>query len=258
MSATRVVTVAVAFLLTIFIVRCARDPLRTALPFGTTDLSSVQIQLNRLPEVDRARVEAYVKRSNGDVLLPSMADPDQPFTARSFGEAVELEKKWEVKRAEQEAVAASHAAERDAAMAPLRAVVDATVRKTEILSARDLAGAPAPVDGPKRALPSNEANVFVVTVSIHNLGARDIVGLKGSLDARKRDAYLPLDLYWIDIGERDKVEAASRTEIRCANRARSVDADQRAFMEGGGRTFDVVWNPKTVVFADSTRLDSGL
>ena len=45
-----------------------RDPLRTALPFGTTDLSSVQVQLRRLSPADRALVEAYVRRSHGDVL----------------------------------------------------------------------------------------------------------------------------------------------------------------------------------------------
>ncbi len=45
-----------------------RDPYRTKLPFGSTDLSSVEKQLARLSPEDRKLVEDYVKRSKGDVL----------------------------------------------------------------------------------------------------------------------------------------------------------------------------------------------
>jgi hypothetical protein len=102
-----------------------RDPLRTALPFGTTDLSSVQVQLRRLSPADRALVEAYVRRSHGDVLPAKFADPDQPFTARTLGEAIALEKAWDVRRDAKDAEAARRQAERDAAMAPLRDAVEA-------------------------------------------------------------------------------------------------------------------------------------
>jgi len=258
MNPTRLAGIVIAVALLGYFVHRMRDPLRTALPFGTTDLASVEPALGRLEPDDRALVEAYVKRSNGDVLLPSMADPEQPFTARTFAEAIALEKAWDVKRDAQEAVAAKHAAARDEAMAPLRAVVEASVTRTEILSPRDLAAPEAPATGAKRALPSDQAAVFVVTVSLHNLGSKPIVGVKGSLDAKDRDAYLPLSLCWIDVGEQQRIDPASRTEIRCANAHRQVSPEQRAFMDDAGGRFALEWNPKTVVFDDGTRLESGL
>jgi hypothetical protein len=258
MSITRIVVVIVAFTLFGLAIQRMRDPLRTALPFGTTDLSSVQSALERLNPSDRKLVEAYVKRSNGDVLMPSMADPDEPFTARTFEEAIALEKDWDVKRGEQEAVAASRQAERDDAMSPLREAVEANVTRTEILSPRDLSAPPDPDAPVKSALPSDDATIFVATVSLHNLGSKTIVGVKGSLEAREPDAFLPLNLCWVDVDERQPIEPASRIEIRCANVNHHVSDEQRAFMDDAGGRFTLEWNPQSVVFADGSRLDSGL
>jgi len=258
MNPTRLLGIVVAVALLGYFVHRARDPLRTALPFGTTDLASVEPALERLEPDDRALVEAYVKRSNGDVLLPSMADPDQPFTARTFAEAIALEKAWDVKRDAQEAVAAERASERDEAMAPLRAVVEANVTRTEIVSPRDLAAPETPTTSVKRALPSDEATVFLVTVSLHNLGSKPIVGVKGSLEAKDRDAYFPVALCWVDVGEQQRIDPASRTEIRCANSHRQITPEQRAFMDDSSGRFTLHWEPKTVVFEDGTRLESGL
>jgi hypothetical protein len=258
MSPKQIVGVLVAVVLMALLVFWPRYPAGTQLPFGTTDLSSVQSELSRLTPEDRALVEAYVKRSNGDVLLPSMADPDQPFTARTFAQAIELEKAWAVKRGEQEVVATNLQMGRDKAMEPLREAVEATVARVEILSPRQLAGLPEAGEGAKQALASNDPNVFVLTVSIHNLGSKTITGVRGSIAARDRDAPLPLDLCWVDTGEQQMIEAASRIEIRCANRNRPVDDQQRAFIDDKGERFTVVWNPKRVVFEDGTVLDSGL
>ena len=73
MSPKLIVGVLVAVVLIALLVFWPRYPTGTQLPFGTTDLSSVQSELARLTPEDHALVEAYVKRSNGDVLLPSMA-----------------------------------------------------------------------------------------------------------------------------------------------------------------------------------------
>ncbi|MDD2815704.1 MAG: hypothetical protein PHP00_08195 [Thiotrichaceae bacterium] len=42
-----------------------RDPYRATLPSGTTDLSSIQTKLDRLPE-DRKLLVDYVRRSHGN------------------------------------------------------------------------------------------------------------------------------------------------------------------------------------------------
>lgn len=247
-----------AAVLLVFIAQRSRDPLRTALPFGTTDLSSVETQLRRLRPEDRALVEAYVKRSNGDVLPATFADPDQPFTARTFGDAIALETAWSARRGEMDADAARRQAERDAAMAPLRDAVEAGVTRAEVLAPRDLVAPPdrsAPV---KQALPSDEASVFVVTVSLHNLGSKTITAVQGSLEAHDREAYLPLDLCWIDLAGSEPIEPASRTEVRCGNPNRRASEQQRAFIDDSSGRFTLVWNPKRVVYADGSVLDSGL
>jgi len=258
LSFTRIACATVAIVLLAFLLHRNHDPLRTALPFGTTDLSSVESALQRLKADDRALVEAYVKRSHGDVLLPSMADPEQPFTARTFAQAIALEKAWDIKRDAQEAVAAKDAAARDEAMAPLRALVEADVQRAEILSPRQLIKPREPVDGVISALPSDKATVFVVTVSLHNLSSKAIVAVTGSLEAQDRDAILPLDLCWVDVGPQDRIEPASRTEIRCANLHRQVSKEQRAFMDAPPGRFTLVWKPKSVQLEDGTRIESGL
>ncbi|MEP6898781.1 MAG: hypothetical protein ABI870_09645 [Rhodanobacter sp.] len=258
MSLTRIAASIVAIVVVAFLVRRSHDPLRAALPFGTTDLSSVEPALQRLQPGDRALVEAYVKRSNGDVLLPSMADPGEPLTARTFAQAIALEKTWDIRRDTQQAVATRNAAERDARMAPLRDIVEASVVHAEILSPRQLIAPAAQVDGIKSALPSDKATIFVVTVSLHNLGSKAIVAMSGSLEAQDRDSELPVDLCWVDVGPSDRIDPASRSEIRCANTHRHASDRQRAFIDAPPGRFTVLWKPKTLQLEDGTRLDAGL
>lgn len=258
MSIGRILAILVAIVVLGLVVHKARDPLHTALPYGTPDLSSVEPALATLKPDDRALVEAYVKRSKGDVLPPKFADPDQPFTARTFAEAIELEKAWEVKRAEQEAVATAREAERDAAVAPLRAAVAANVVRSRVLSPRQLTESPDPDAAAKQALPTDDATTLVVMVTVHNLTSQTIVGVQGAVEARERDASPPLQLCRVDIGESQPIEPASRIEIRCGNPARPMSEEERAFVDDDSGRFTVSWKPRSVVFADGTRLDSGL
>ncbi|MGN6519965.1 MAG: hypothetical protein ACTHK2_11140 [Dokdonella sp.] len=225
-----------------------RDPLHTALPFGTTNLSGVRAQLARLDPRDRALVEAYVQRSHGDVLPAKFADPEQPFTARTFADAIALEKAWRLKHGENEAAAARREAERDAAMAPLREAVDASVVRSEVVAAHE---SPAPTDAATAA-----DGVFVVTVSLHNLGSRTITAVEGLLEARDRDAHLPLDLCWVRVDA--PIEPASRVEVRCGGATRRPSDQQRAFIDDDASRFSVSWNPRRVVFDDGSTLESGL
>ena len=258
MSFVRILCASTAIIVLAFFVHRSHDPMRTALPFGTTDLSSVEPALQRLKADDRALVEAYVKRSHGDVLLPSMADPEQPFTARTFAQAIALEKAWDIKRDALAAVEAKNDAARDEAMAPLRALVEADVERAEILSPRELIKPREPVNGIVSPLPSDKPTVFAVTVSLHNLGSKAIVAVSGSLEATDRDSVLPLDLCWIDVGPQNRIDPASRTEIRCANLHRRASDQQRAFIDPPLGRFTVVWKPKSVQFEDGTRMESGL
>lgn len=234
--------------------RHSRDPRNTELPLGSTDLSSVEAQLAKLPDEERALVEGYVKRTNGDYLPAGMGDPDDPMTARTFAEAIALERAWKEKMKGQQAQADARQAERDARMAPLRALVDARVVKAEVLSSSEFAarrGQPQPGQATMRG----EGETFVVRIRVQNTGNETINAMTGSLKARDRDEYLPLDLCWIDFSQRPMAPGASE-EIECGGRA-GVSDQQRAFAAGTPGRFTVVWEPRQVVLASGRRLDSG-
>lgn len=237
-----VLILAIGFLF--FGYRYSSDPHRTALPFGSTDLSSVQAELARLPDEERALVEAYVKRSNGDVLTAQFADPDDPLTARTFGEAIELQRAWIDRMEVDEARMAQLRTERDAQLAPLRAIADARVIKAQIVGA----------DGSLTGVGGN----FVTRIRIQNRGNEAIVGLSGSLKARDRDEYLPLDLCWIDLGSQQTLAAGASTEFDCGRGTGGASDQQRAFVDNPPGRFSVEWEPRHIKLASGRELDSGL
>ena len=235
--------------------RHSRDPRNTELPFGSTDLSSVEAQLAKLPDEERALVESYVKRTHGDYLPAGMGDPDDPMTARTFAEAIALERAWKEKMKGQQAQADARQAERDTRLAPLRALVDARVVKAEVLSSSEFAarrGQPQPGQATMRS----EGETFVVRIRVQNIGNETINAMSGSLQARDRDEYLPLDLCWIDFSQHAPMAPGASEEIECGGRA-GVSDQQRAFATGVAGRFTVVWEPRQVVLASGRRLDSG-
>lgn len=149
---------------------------------------------------------------------------------------------------EANARAAQRQAERDAAMEPLREAVEAEVVRTELVSARELASLPP--------LPDERKSIFLVTVSVHNLTHRTIVGVEGALEAHDRDSVLPLRLCSVDLGP-TRIEPASRIEFRCGNRDQLLDAKELAFMNNSSGRFQVTWEPRRVKFDDGAELRSG-
>lgn len=238
-----VLILAIAFLF--FGYRFTSDPHRTALPFGSTDLSSVQAELARLPGEERALVEAYVKRSNGDVLTAQFADPDDPLTARTFGEAIELQRAFVERMKVEDARMADLRAERDARLAPLRDIADARVVKAQIIG---IDGAPV-ADG---------SGNFVTRIRIQNRGNESIVALSGSLKARDRDEYLPLDLCWIELGSQQTLAAGASTEFDCGRGRGGATDQQRAYVDNPAGRFTVEWEPRHIKLASGRELDSGL
>jgi len=231
-----------------------RDPHRTALPFGTTDLSSVQVQLARLPAEERKLVEDYVKRSNGDVLTPAFADPDEPLTARNFADAIELQRRWLAKRVVQDAHAAELKAGREARRAPLRELVDASVVRAEILARNDFQALQDPAFY-QRPHEVDKSPVFVLKVRVENLGNDRILAMRGGLQAHDRDAYLPLDLCWIDL--REQLAPHDSVEFYCGHDFRQAGQQQKDFVADPPGRFEVEWQPQYVKLEDGRELDSG-
>lgn len=230
------------------------DPHRTALPFGTTDLSSVHKQLSRLPDDERKLVEDYVKRSNGDVLTPKFADPDNPLTARTFAEAIDLQRKWAAKQTVADAQAADRQADREARRAPLREIAVAHVVSAKVMTRNESLALTDP-DYAKKAHQVSDATTFVLKVRVENHGSQPIVALKGSLQARDRDAYLPLDLCWIDLQQ--EIAAGEGVEFYCGNSARQASDQQRAFADQDSARFTEEWQPQYLKLANGRELEAG-
>lgn len=230
--------------------RCASDPLATALPFGTTDLSSVEDQLAKLPAEERQLVEDYVRRSNGDVLPAQFADPDDPLTARTFAEAIRLQRAWVEKMKVESAKADQRQAERDAKLAPLRALVRASVVKSEVVNDRGSAS-----DGKPVFTTGGDSPYFAVTVRVQNLSDDTIVELQGSLQARDRDSYLPLDLCFVELGAERELRTGGTLEFPCGRMNAGVSTQQRDFMQNPPGRFKVVWEPRKIRFASGRVLE---
>lgn len=250
MSAKTLLTLIALAAAVFMLQRCARDPLATALPFGTTDLSSVEAQLAELPADQRQLVEDYVRRSNGDVLPAQFADPDDPLTARTFAEAIKLQRAWVEKMKVESAKADQRQAERDAKLAPLRAQVRASVVKSEVVNDRPGAG-----DGKPTFATNGNDPYFAVTVRVQNLSDDTIVELQGSLQARDRDSFLPLNLCYVELGPERELRTGGTLEFPCGRMNAGVSSQQRDFMQNPPGRFKVVWEPRKIRFASGRVLE---
>ncbi len=237
--------------------RCSRDPLRTELPFGSTDLSSVEAQLAKLTPEDRARVEAYVTRSNGDYLPLGLGDPDMPFTARTFAEAIELQRQWESRMAEEAVTQGAREAERERALAPLRAIVSAEIvsaRLDQAEPASTVAGAAAKSG---QGAPEDAPQQLRLTLRVRNLGPQAVVQLAGNLRARDREQPLGLPLCYFEVTEHNALAAHEVREFDCVQQ-RPANTQERAFAAPTPGRFSVEWLPRELTLEDGRTLKSGV
>ena len=228
--------------------RWLADPRDTALPFGTDDLSSVQAELAELTAEERQLVEDYVRRSRGDVLPQEWADPDEPLTARTFAQAIKLERDYRVRMADQQVRSDALANERDAAWAPLRAIAKVELVRAEVLSPEALAARRGESAGASRA----SHPVFIVRVRVQNTSDETIELLQGSLKARDSEAYLPLDLCWVD--RQSSLRSGSVEEFDCARLNQAASEQATAFANGAPGRFEVRWEPSKIKLGSGREL----
>ncbi|MBL8301073.1 MAG: hypothetical protein JNN30_22265 [Rhodanobacteraceae bacterium] len=225
-----------------------RKPYGTRLPLDVDDLSEIQPQLDRLSESERELVLGYLKRSNGDVLPAALADPDEPLTARTFGEAIELQQAFLHTQAERNAVAAQRRAERDRGFAPLREALELRLVRRELLTPQQVTGIGSAKPVVDR---SDSGQTLVVTYRLVNNSGREIASAKGSVevfdlqDQRRTEC-------WIE--QRDRIEPFARIDVRCGNAMRRAGEAERALVELPADQLRLVWEPAEIVFADGSRL----
>jgi hypothetical protein len=233
------------------------DVHHTRLPFGTTDLSSVQEPLAELSSEERALVEAYVKRSNGDVLPKQFADPDDPLTARTFAEAIELQRTWNVKQQAVNLRVAELRSQREAKLAPLRAMVEASVVKAEVITRNEYQARSDPTFY-QRPYQVDTSPAFLTLVRVRNLSSETLVAVRGSLHAIDADAYLPMDLCWIDVGDERSIPSGGSIDLLCGHDYRGASQQQRDFVRNPTGRFRIVWEPRYVKLASGRELETGI
>jgi hypothetical protein len=237
-----------------------KSPYRTALPLDTRDLSPIKPQLDKLPKADRELVLGYLERSKGDVLPAAMADPDSPFTARQFSEAIALQRAFLAKQAGQNAEARARQASRDEQLEPLRAALALHLIRREILTRDELnarPGAPESAYGAKRAHSGADSRgVLVTTYRLTNTAISDITSVTASITVRKSPRpTTELGILGSCYFTHDELlRKGDSTEIRCANMNQGAGAQAQDFVDMPTAEFDVEWVPKRIRFAGGREL----
>ena len=236
---------AVALALSLALTACSRDPRSTRLPLDVADIPKIQKQLDKLPAEESALVLAYLKRSKGDVLPAKFADPDAPLTARTFAEAIKLQREWNVKFAAETEQADSRREAREEAYEPLRRTLSVTLAKREIVTHDQATGRPLT---PGVAL--NNREVMVVTYRLQNRSSETITRATGSVAIRTEadpNSLLGIASCWID--HKEPIGGGQSVEVRCANVNHRVGDSQKEFVDMSESKLILTWEPKTIELA---------
>lgn len=237
-----------------------RNPYRTALPLEVADLRPIQGKLDKLPAADRELVLGYLQRSRGDVLPAHLADPDEPLTARTFAEAIKLQRQFLERQAVITAQLKAQEAVRDEAMAPLRAALGIRLVKREIVARGELLGKPlfsSRRDGRLVAHAIDNHQVVVTTYRLeNNSGYTSIAGVKANVRVRKQGSsrYDLGDLSSCYIAHDAPIPTGEGIDIRCANTNKQVSEADRAYVDLPVDDLVIDWEPKLIRFGDGKEL----
>ncbi len=246
----------------------SRDPHHTRLPFGTDDLTTVQAQLDALPQEDRELVLSYVKRSHGDVMPASMADPGEPFTAHTFSEAIELQRSFLVQQSGQQSRARGMQEQRDLAYAPLRDATSVSLLGREILPVSQAAVLRAEPNTPRAALAERakatqvivkrggvEDEVFLATYRLENRTDRTLESVRGTVDILNAHPS-PTELSTLSgcYFTQDRLLPGDHIDFQCSSQG-NPKADERAFVNMSAEDFVVEWRPQEIRFRDGEVLE---
>lgn len=240
MTISRLMIVIILGALTIWGAVTLRSPYRVALPFGSTDLSTIQSTLDRLPADERELVYGYVKSSNGDVLPPRFADPDYPLTARTVGEAIELQRSFLKKQEEIDLKARVMEEARNKALKPLRDALSIALVKREIVDFFH--------DGEPR---------LVTTYRVVNTSGQTIDSFKahvGIMKAGQHFSYIgQLDECFIE--HKIPLSSGQNIEIPCGkNNFRKANEKERGYVDMTAEQLSIHWFPMLIRFANGTEL----
>lgn len=237
-------SVAIAAVLLSGMTACSPDPHATRLPLDLADIPKVQPQLDKLPAEERQLVLDYLKRSKGDVLPANLADPSAPLTARTFAEAIKLQREFVVTNGAEEARVADFRAAREAALEPLREVLAIEVVRKEIVTADEATGRrPSPGEA------IHDAPTLVTTYRLQNKTPETITHVTGSISVRSPadpDSLMGLHSCFIDRGE--PIEGGRSVEVRCGNVAKRPGDQEKEYVAMAESSLLLRWEPRSIAF----------
>lgn len=218
---------------------CSRDPHATALPTGEAGLARVQAQLDQLPPKEQELVVAYLRRSKGTVLPARLADPDAPFTARTFGEAIRLQRDFEVRQAAENAKVAELRAAREAALEPLRRALSVELVNREILTEDQVRGRQ-----PTRGVALRNTPILVTTYRLRNRSAETMTRVSGTITVRtKLDPASPKGLQGCYFEHTSPIPAGEAALVRCGDLNKRAGEADEVFVQMPESSLVVAWDP---------------
>lgn len=224
---------------------CSRNPMGTTLPLDLADIPKKQPQLDKLTAEDRELVLGYLKRSKGDVLPAKFADPDQPFTARTFAEAIKLQREFMAKQTVEDARMEGVREARESGMEPLRKALSVDLVKREIVTSDEATGRE-----PRQGQALNTTPVLMTTWRLTNYSGDTITHVSGS--ATVRTTSNPNSLMGVTscyINRSEPITVGDIVEIRCGNANKPAGDAERDFVAMSDSSLVVTWEPKSITLA---------
>lgn len=231
-----------------------RDPLSTPLPSDPRELDTASRAFERLNLEEKDLVVHYAERSNGQVLPKQFADPEDPLTARTFGEAIELQRAFEQKQASNRAAMEARDRARQEQLAPLREVLTVELVKREIVSRTDFLHRGFPSGAP--TTPSDDPRVLVTTYRVRNRSSEPIAHYSGNVTVHRvgdpRTGLAARTSCFLE--ESTALEPDAERDHSCGDLAKPATHTDEEFVALPQSAAVVTWEPRDITFESGRRL----
>lgn len=232
-----------------FVLIACGNPKDTAIPRDVTKLETIKPALDKLTQEERELVTAYIVRQELAAKLGGLfggkAGPGIS-EGMTIGKALEEQRKFvadaKAEEARQQALKEKLAAEREAALKPMREAVTVTLVSKRVSEDRGMSG-----------MVLDEK--LEVTFGYSNNSSKDIAGVKGRVTVK--------DMFGDEISA---FQISNDNTIKAGASSTWTGSRSLRFYMGGNKDrklaelpddkYKVDWDPQVIVFSDGTRLAS--
>lgn len=253
MTPGRIATYVLVLIGVVLVVRWGLSPQRTRLPDGP-DLASVEADLQRMSAEEQALVRAYVVRSKGQYIPRTFSEDEAvPLDARTFGDAITLQRRLLARQEAYRAEQRVRDAQRDATLAPLRAVLQLELVRRELADFGGLYGHPLPPSTPPR--PHEDLHALTLW-RVRNVSSRAVASFAGSANVygtepRVEFANLPVGGCYIE--HDTPLSPGASVDVACGKGTNTL-AQDRAYIALPASALRIDWMPRRIAYAGGGEL----